>query len=466
MPETIQDKKIFTLLEVTKSIEKTLRKRYTSSFWVKAEMNKLNYYSHSGHCYPDLVEKQGGKVIAQIRAVLWKNDYLRINNRFVEILKEPLKDGIKILFLARISFSPMYGLTLVISDIDASYTLGDLEKEKQATIQKLRAQGIFDRNRGLPFPLLPQRIAIISVETSKGYADFMRILDTNPNHYRFFSLLFPALLQGEKAAERISGQLDRIERVKRHFDVVAIIRGGGGEVGLSCYNHFDLVTKIANFPLPVITGIGHATNETVTEMVAHINAITPSKLAEYLLQKFHDFAGPVQEAERIVTDRSNRILKEEKMRLYSEVKLFRSVTENILSANRNNISGLATSLMQQSRFRFKNEIRLLKDCSRVIGKDSISFLNNRHLNIFQLHERLWARTKLNLNKSSLEVMNLEKNIDNMDPKNVLKRGYSITLHNGKAVKDLLRLKTEDSLQTITFEGEITSVIKEIKKRNP
>ena len=459
----MQDKKVFTLLDVTQSIEKTLSKRYTSSFWVKAEMNKLNYYTHSGHCYPDLVEKRDGKIIAQLRGVLWKNDYLRTNTAFLKTLKEPLKDGIKILFLARISYTPLYGLTLTISDIDPSYTLGDLEKEKQATIQKLIAEGIFERNHALAFPLLPQRIAIISVETSKGYADFLKIIESNPYNYKFFLFLFPALLQGDKAAERISYQLQRIKKIKHHFDVVAIIRGGGGDVGLSCYNNYELASEIANFPIPVITGIGHATNETVSEIVAHYNGITPSKLAQFLLQKFHDFATPLKEAERKLIDMTRLILREEKTNLYTNVKLFRSITENILNLNQNNIGNIATSLSQQSRFRFKSEKDVLDIKTVTIEKNSHSFLDYQKLSIFQFKEKLNLGSHYKIREHKLELHNIEKNVENMDPRNVLKRGFSITLHNGKAVNELSHLKAGDLLQTLIFEGEISSTVKETKK---
>lgn len=188
MPEKENERTIFSLLEVTKSIQKTLLERYKSSFWVKAEMNKLNYYKQSGHCYPELVEKQNGKIIAQIKSHFWKDDYLRVNNNFQKVLKEPLKDGIKILFLAKVSFDPEHGLALWIIDIDPSYTMGDLEREKQETINKLKEESIFNRNKLLKLPLLPQRIAIISVETSKGYADFVKVIDTNAWKYKFFLL--------------------------------------------------------------------------------------------------------------------------------------------------------------------------------------------------------------------------------------------------------------------------------------
>jgi exodeoxyribonuclease VII large subunit len=212
MPETIDDKKVFSLLEVTKSIQKTIENRYNSSFWVQAEMSKLNHYSHSGHCYPELVEKKDGKVMAQMKANLWKDDYIEINNKFKKILKEPLKDGIKILFLATITFHPEYGLALRIIDIDPSYTLGDMEKEKQETIERMKREGIYNQNKILKIPLLPQRIAIISVETSKGYSDFIDVIDKNPWNYKFFHFLFPSLLQGEKAIGSMTNQLIRIKK--------------------------------------------------------------------------------------------------------------------------------------------------------------------------------------------------------------------------------------------------------------
>ncbi len=167
MSEELNGRKIFSLYEVTRSIQKTISDRYKSSYWIKAEMNKLNFYKQSGHCYPELVEKQDGKVIAQIRCNLWKDDYLKINTIFQKTLNEPLKDGIKILFLATIGYHPEYGLSLRILDIDPSFTLGDLEREKQETIDKLQAEGIFKKNKSLRLPILPQSIAVNFVQTSK-----------------------------------------------------------------------------------------------------------------------------------------------------------------------------------------------------------------------------------------------------------------------------------------------------------
>jgi exodeoxyribonuclease VII large subunit len=442
MSEKINDRTVFSLLEVTKSIQNTLNGRYKTSFWVKAEMNKLNFYKHSGHCYPELVEKKDGKVIALLKSYMWKDDYIRINDKFIDILHEPLKDSIKILFLAKIGFDPAHGLSLWIQDIDPSYTLGDLEREKQETISRLRNEGFFDRNKMLELPLLPQRIAIISVETSKGYADFNKIIKANSWGYKFFCQLFSSLLQGDNAAQSIIVQLEKIMQVKHHFDVVAIIRGGGGEVGLSCFNTYQLAKAIALFPLPVITGIGHATNETVTEMIAFTNAITPTKLAEYLLQKFHNFAIPVQRAEKTISEKTVRLLNEAKMKFSAELKLFRSVTDNVLISN-------------------KNEI---KTCKANIVKGTTAFCNVKRIILAQSEEKLQVQSLLMTKNALLEIKSIEKNVSNMSPANVLKRGYSITLLNGKSVTNISQVKEGDVLSTLVHKGNIVSTVNSTHKK--
>jgi len=464
MSETINNKTIFSLLEVTKSIQKTLAERYKTDFWVKAEMNKLNLYRHSGHCYPELVEKQGEKVVAQIRSVLWKDDYVRINNAFLKILQEPLKDGIKILFLANITFDPVHGLSLRILDIDASYTLGDLEKEKQATIQRLQLEGIFDQNKKRSLPLLPKRIAVISVETSKGYADFIKVIESNNWNYTFFHMLFPSVLQGEKAIPSITRQLASIKKVKQHFDVVAIIRGGGGDVGLSCYNNYILAKEIALFPLPVITGIGHATNLTVSEMISYENAITPTKIAEYLLQKFHNFAVPVQQAQDIIIDESQQLLSDQNIKLRSYTQLFRSVVENKLLYNKSIIKEQIQSIVQQSGFMFKNERSSLLKIIADIQKDAIVFCKTSVLNIESLTERIRSTSTGFLKNNNLEMEHIKKNITNMSPEKVLQRGYSITMFNGKSISNVSDLKTGDEIKTIILTGEINSTVNTIKEK--
>jgi exodeoxyribonuclease VII large subunit len=465
MSEEVDRKKVFSLIEVTRSIQKTLLDRYTSSFWVKAEMSKLNFYVHSGHCYPELIEKQEGKIIAQIRSHIWKDDYIAINEKFLKVINEPLKDGIKILFLAKISYDPVYGLALRIIDIDPDYTLGDLEKEKQETIRKLREDNLFERNKSLKVPLLLQRIAIISVETSKGYADFLNVLETNPWNYKFFHFLFPALLQGEKAVDSIICQFTRIKKVIHHFDAVAILRGGGGDIGLSCFNSFDLAKEVCLFPIPVITGIGHTTNETVVELISYSNAITPTKIAEYLIQKFHNFSVPIQNAEEKIIQQSRRILSSEKERLYNEVNLFFSVTENILTENHNEVRGLLQKLHQQSLFLLRMQSEYLVNCLINIKKGVTTLCLSMNHELKRLSVNLGKNTSFQFRQVNLLLMGIEKNIINMSPLNVLKRGYSITLADGKPVKSVSQVKENDQIETIVFDGEITSLVRSTKKQH-
>jgi exodeoxyribonuclease VII large subunit len=461
MPEEINGRKIFSLLEVTRSIQKAIAKRYKSAYWIKAEMNKLNFYQQSGHCYPNLVQKKDGKVIAQIKANLWKDDYQRINSTFQRVLKEPLKDGIKILFSATINFHPEYGLALRIIDIDPSFTLGDLEKEKQETIKKLNAEGIYRKNKELKIPIVPQRVAVISVETSKGYADFLKVLESAKIswNYSFFHLLFPSLLQGDNAIKKLIAQLKRIKKVKHHFDVVAIVRGGGGDIGLSCYNNYDLAREIALFPIPIITGIGHSTNETVAELVAYKNTITPTELADFLIQKFHNFSVPVQKAQEIIIERSKRLIKEEKTKFTSEVKLLRSVTQNILVQHKNEVKQQVQALSQQSRFRIKNEKEYLASAGEGIKKETYQFCAAEKQHILQVAVNLKKDVVTQLKQVKFLLTTTEQNLINLSPTNVLKRGYSITQLNGKSIRSFDQVKEGDLLNTLLYTGSVHSTVK-------
>ncbi|HUH19828.1 exodeoxyribonuclease VII large subunit [Albibacterium sp.] len=414
-------KKIFTLSQVAGSIKKTLFERYTSSFWVKAEMNKLNHYSHSGHCYPDLVEKNGGKIIAEMRSVLWKGDFQFINQRFIDVLQEPLKDGIDVLMLVSITFDAVYGVSLRILDIDPSFSLGELTKEKQESINRLVKEKIFDLNKELIFPLLPKRLAIISVETSKGLADFLKIIENNIWNYKFEYQLFPALLQGDKAPASILSQLKSIRENYSNFDAVALIRGGGGDIGLTCYNNYLLASELAQFPLPILTGIGHATNETVSEMVAFKNAITPSELADFLIQCFHQFAVPVLEAEDFLGKKVPSLIQEKKRDVYQLSRQFQLASQNALRTQ-------------------NAEITMLKNAIKILARQHLSIEENA-------------------------LKSIEQQINLLHPNNVLRRGFSISYQNGKLVKDIGSINEDEELITLFYDGEVKSIIKAIKKNN-
>lgn len=414
MPETVDHKTVFSLLDVSRSVQKTIAERYKSLYWIKAEMNKLNHYTHSGHCYPELVEKKDGKVVAEMRSILWKADFQRINQQFLKLLNEPLRDGITILFQAAISYDPLYGFSLKIVDIDPAFVLGELEKEKRESIQKLQGEGLFQANKSLPFPLLPKRLAIISVETSKGLSDFFKIIQHNPWKYKFEYTLFPALLQGDKSVPSIIRQLANIAEKTTEFDAVAIIRGGGGDVGLSSYNNYQLAKAIAIFPIPVITGIGHSTNETVSEMVAYRNAITPSELADFLIQKFHQFAIPVDEAQR------------------------------------------RTILACQTIFQ-KQEI-FLQEFTQALGWNGRSLLSQKKNKLSNAEQRLQLFAQQLLKDRFSDLANLSRMVNMADPAQLLKRGFSITKINGKAIISIDQIQEQDSIETYVYNGKINSKV--------
>jgi len=429
--------RVLNLSDLTAGIARVFSENFPTAVWVKAELAKLNHYPESGHCYPALVEKDKGVVKAEIRGTIWANDFLRINRQFLQITREPLKEGIHILFRAMVKYHPVYGLSLQISDIDPSFTLGEMAREKLETINRLKKDGLFDLNRGLPMPMLPQRVAVISVKTSKGFSDFMNVLGNNTWGYAFSCALFPALLQGDKAVGSILGQLKRIKALKDHFDVVAIIRGGGGDVGLNCYDQYELASEVAQFPLPVLTGIGHSTNETVVEMVAGQNKITPTDVAYFLLQHFHNFSVLVEEYRDKILDYSQQLLEFEQRRFADLIQQHLAGTRQFLQTEKLRLEGLSRNLLD-------------------LTKDS---LHGERVRMGELRSGLKHYVKQWISGRFSDIALLERQLGALDPVNVLKRGYSITYFNGKPLRDQKKVKKGDEITTRLHTGSLQSEIK-------
>jgi exodeoxyribonuclease VII large subunit len=436
MSETIAGRKVFSLSEVGMSIQRTLKERYSSRFWVRAELHKLNYYSHSGHAYPELVEKSEGKIIAQFRSLIWKSDYDRINTAFIKMLKEPLREGITILFEASVQYDPLYDLSLRIYDIDPSYALGELERERVENLERLKKEGIFGKNKLIPFPLIPQRLAVISVETSKGYADFLKVIDQNPWGYKYFHFLFPALLQGEKAAGSIMAAFEKISRVKNHFDLVLIIRGGGGDIGLSCYNNYELAKTIAMFPLPVLAGVGHATNETISELVSYRHFITPTEAATFLLQSFHNVSVPLQKAETYISQFLPAFVRQQQQQLIGLTRYFAMSVKNCLQEQQQITSQAPLRIQTAMKSGNRASIQELESLKFRINNSALGAIKNQV-------QQLTA---------------FEKQTNMLDPELILKRGFSITLYKGKALNNAENVEPGDQIETILFRGRIKSRI--------
>lgn len=454
----MSEKKIYTLSQLTRSIQNVIQEHCDRLVWIKAEIVKLNYYSKTGHCYPALVEKRNGSVIAELRGNIWGSHFEKINDKFKAVLKEELKDDMTVVIQGSITFHPVHGLALNIIDIDPEYTLGELAREKAETIERLKAETLFDANKKLPLPVLPKTIAVISVDTSKGYQDFLNIIENNPFGYRFHLLLFPAVLQGERAIGSILFQLEQIKKFHNVFDAVAIIRGGGGEIGLSSFDNYRLAREIATFPIPVLTGIGHSTNETVSELVSYESFITPTKIAEFLLQKFHNFANPLLKAEDRITEKANSLFRDQKAGLRETARLFSSLTHRALERSKSKLEQYAFSVfsntsgfIQLQRQQFSQVEVSLKNSSQNMFRQEASQLN-------QIERSLSSRAKEPIEEAARNLYFSEEKIRMLSPLNVLKRGYSITRQNGKAVQDVDMLDSELPLETLLFHGNITSRI--------
>lgn len=415
------ERKVFSLSDLARSLRSVIERHYPGSYWVKAEIAKLNHYPRSGHCYPDLVEKAGNQVVAQMRATLWAGDYKTINQKFVEVTGEPLNEGMAILFQTSISYHPVYGLSLQIQQIEPSFTLGQMAFEKLKTIERLKAEDLFERNKTLEMPLLPRRMAVVSVETSKGYHDFLKILDNNKHKFTIFHKLFPALLQGDKAVESITAQLRLIKKNAHLFDLTAIIRGGGGDVGLNCYDHYTLSREIASFPIPVVTGIGHATNQTIAEMVAWHNMVTPTDVAYFIAGRFEAFETRTNKAKTTIIAQSSQILTTQNQRLRQAAGYLRS-------------------------FAYKS-----------VQKDNMLLQG--------ILKKLQNSTSVFLFKEANQIKHLEAKVNLLRPEAVLKRGYSITTINGIRIRSVSQTRPGNRINTLLADGILESIVQPNNKQN-
>ncbi len=444
----MSEKQVFTLQQVVRSIKKTLEDRYTQNYWVKAEMHKLNKYP-SGHAFPELVQKDDNKIVAQITGTIWKQQLERINTKFIEVVKEPLREGTTLLLLVKINYSETFGLGLQILDIDPSFSLGELQKQREETLRKLAKEGLLNLNQKLHFPLLPKRVAIISADSSKGLSDFLQVLQENEKSYFIFTHLFNAYLQGDVAVQSIISALKKIKRVKDHFDIVIIVRGGGAEVGMTCYNNYDLCKAIAEFPLPVLTGIGHSTNLNVAEMVSFRNEITPTKLAEFLLQTFREFEQETKRLNREMIAHSLQLIDKTKQDFNGQVRVFKHASLRFTDSLKNELNQQIIELKNTTRYFLKNEndaVLSLKNDYRIVTKEIITAERNT---LSLISKPIKGSLLHFFERKESDLEQLEKTVNILNPSNVLQRGYSLTLLNGKILSAKNKPKKGDLIESKT-----------------
>ena len=384
------------------------------TYWVAAEINELRE-SAAGHCFLELVQKDEGseQLEAKVSANIWANVYRMLKDYFASETGMELGKGMKVLVRVAVQYHELYGLRLNILDIDAAYTVGEVALLRNKTIAQLRTDGVFDMNRALELPPLPRSVAVISSEGAAGYGDFMQQLHHNSYGYTFRTALFQATVQGRDAEPSIISALEQIYERAAEFDVVAILRGGGSQSDLSCFDSYALASNVAQFPLPVITGIGHDRDVSVVDMVAHASLKTPTAAAEFLVEKMAEQEARIEELWEALSESWRRILTECRRNLQSLQVTLKLYAQHYLQQERTRI----TTYLPQ---------RLTQAAARSIA-----------------HRRL-ALDKLD---SELKLAN---------PATILLRGYSITLQNGALLRSAGNVKKGDRIETILHNGKVAS----------
>ena len=473
----------YTLSQVAKAIQRTLQSHASQSFWIRAEMNTLGKSSTSDHAYPELIEHRGGEIIARMKGVIWKTDFSRIQENFTRIVGEPLKGQLQVMVLGKVEYHPVYGLTLRITDLDPRFTLGELQQKKREILERLQREGLLLKNQQLQTGRWFKRIAVITAESSDGWRDFQTVLARHPLGSRIQTLTFESIMQGDHAPFAIMSQLQRIQRVQEHFDAVAILRGGGGELSLLCYDDEQLARTIAHFPLPVLTGIGHSTNLTVAENVAHHHCITPTDLANYFIGKIEADEWALRETMQTFQKCAQNLLQENSNALQQLIVQVHHTTTTTMNRAKTAWDKLTTSLPHIARRELTNQRQMIDSTQQSIKQwtsegiqhrrhslqhDTAALKSNTERQIQETHHlhrtaqsEIMMRWNLELEKNKIRLNGLATAMTLLDPKNTLKRGYSITRYDGKAITDPMIIPDDATIVTTTYNGTFTS--KKIKE---
>jgi exodeoxyribonuclease VII large subunit len=423
-----------SLHELTQRIAAVVNSSFEEPVWIVAELSDVRVAAN-GHCYMTLIEKEPrrGTTLASVRGMIWANRWWLLRDSFEQQTGQSFASGLKVMIQVQVSMHELYGLSLNILDIDPTYTLGELARRRLEILKQLKEEGVIDMNRELPFPILPRRIAIISAEGAAGYGDFLKQLSQNTFGLIFYCHLFPATMQGQQTESSVIAALERIFEVQDYFDVVVIIRGGGATVDLASFDSYQLAFNVANFPIPVITGIGHDRDETVLDHVAHTSVKTPTAAAALLIDKMSEQLQNVLDLQEEIMDHLEQRMNDERQRL----QRFGNAIRNTHVTLTQQIGRL--EMMGQKIQGFAHQ-RILRE-------------NNR-LEMMSQTIRLHIGQHMQRDKDKLSFF--EKTIQMAQPDNILKRGFSITRLDGHAVKSASSVPQGSMLKIQTADGELTA----------
>ena len=432
-----------TLYELNHLVSKVIESEMPNEYWVEAELSECR--ESRGHCYMELIQKdeRTATPIAKASAKCWANKWMLIRPDFERTTGQRLHAGMKVLLKVFAQFHEAYGFSWIVTDIDPTYTLGGMARKRQEIIRQLKEEGVFDLQKELQLPLFCQRIAVISSETAAGYGDFCNQLADNPYGFQFQTRLFPAFMQGEGVEQSIINALNRIFDLTKGqtpcevFDCVVIIRGGGATSDMSGFDTLALAENVANFPLPIITGIGHDRDESILDMVSHIRVKTPTAAAALLIDHLKTVLDVINDAQEQIVRLAQQKLTFHKSRLSTFAEILPRLFTNVKTrqeARLDSLNSRMTTAIRQS----------------IITQQSL-------INALEVKMQIFLNRRLMAEQHRLQL--IEEKTKSLDPALLLKRGYSITLHNGKAVRSPQQLQSGDEIETRLEKGTIKSIIK-------
>ncbi|MBR1518739.1 MAG: exodeoxyribonuclease VII large subunit [Prevotella sp.] len=426
-----------TLLELNGLVREVLETTLDEEYWVEAEVASVREVK--GHCYLELIQKdeRSNTPVAQASAKCWRSTWMLLRPRFERVTGRQLQAGMKLLLQVYANFHEAYGFSWIVTDINPEFTMGDMARRRREIIRRLHEQGIFDMQKELSLPTFAQRIAVVSSEGAAGYGDFCHQIESNSYGLRFSVTLFPAVMQGETVEESVVAALDRIARKSDDYDVVVIIRGGGATSDLTGFDTLRLAENVCNFPLPIITGIGHERDESILDLVAWRSVKTPTAAAAFLIDHLQEVAVFLDEAAERIARHVGRQMQSEKTRLQR----------------------LAASLQPIAQLSLKRHSQRLETISLSLSPNAKMMIQHRRQSLDRLFSLLPPLSKIYVQRCEQKVDNLAVRIKASDPQTILKRGYSITTFEGKIVRNAKDLKSGQEIETQLAQGRIKSITK-------
>lgn len=485
MPKTEAiEETIYTLSDLLEEIQMVIRSTFDRSYWVIAEIVSVSE-AKNGHLYLEIAEKENDFLQAKIRANIWSNAKHRILTEFEHATNQTLKKGMKVLVNGTVDFHSVFGLSLNILDIDPNFSLGEIERQKQATLKQLEEEGLIDFNKQHVIPLVLQSIAIISSESAAGYQDFKKQLSDNKSGYAFNTKLFQATMQGETASDSIVKAFDQIESSKYNFDVVVLIRGGGSSLDLSCFDEYAMAARIALSHFPVFTGVGHERDISIADRVAHTQLKTPTAVAEFILAHNQSFEQKIDDLAELLNYSAIEMLNTNQKAINNLSKNIGFYSQNSMHHNKQLLMQINHQYQKVVSNRLDKADFLLEKIKLILTHDIKIRLQQQESNLNQTNKQLQRefqeflfshKEKLKINENSLlekSQNNLQLNarlIDQMeqlihlaDPIHILKKGFSITRTNGKLVRSIQDLKEHTLISTELADGIIESKINKIER---